>query len=172
MSGQYGQYRGGAAWRGFGPFSQRESDQHMRVSDAERQEVADRLAEHFTAGRLDQAEFDERLGRAMSAKTRADLGGLFEDLPEAGAAPRPQATGAPGAPGPWAMAPRRRHPALGLVLAVVIILVAAHAVAQVAVPWLWFGFLIAAVLFATRAVRRSHAGHGGHAGHAGAGRGS
>jgi len=158
MPGQYGQYRGGAAWRGFGPFSQRESDQHMRVSDAERQEVADRLAEHFTAGRLDQAEFDERLGRAMSAKTRADLGGLFGDLPETGVPPQPQA------PGPRGIAPRRRHPALGFVLAVVIILVAAHAVAQVAVPWLWLGFLVAAVLFVTRAVRRPHAGHPGHAG--------
>ena len=60
------------------------SDQHMRVSDAERQAVADRLAEHFSSGRLDQEEFDERVSRAMSAKTRADLNGLFDDLPESG----------------------------------------------------------------------------------------
>jgi len=66
------------------------SDQQLRVSDAERQAVTDRLAEHFAAGRLDQAEFDDRVGRAMSAKTRADLSGLFADLPE---------TGAPASPG-------------------------------------------------------------------------
>jgi len=54
----------------------------MRVSDAERSEVADRLSEHFSSGRLDQAEFDERLEKAMHAKTRADLDGLFDDLPD------------------------------------------------------------------------------------------
>src|SRR5580693_10186965 len=70
--------------RGFAPlFRGPYSDQHLRVSDAERQAVADRLGEHFAEGRLDQAEFDERAGRAMSAKTRADLSGLFDDLPDA-----------------------------------------------------------------------------------------
>jgi len=67
-----------------------DSDQHLRVSDAERQAVTDRLAEHFAVGRLDQAEFDDRAGRAMSAKTRADLSGLFADLPEAGAPAVPE----------------------------------------------------------------------------------
>jgi len=72
--------------RGFSPlFRGLYSDQHLRVSDAERQAVVDRLAEHFADGRLDQAEFDDRVGRAMNAKTRADLSGLFSDLPETGA---------------------------------------------------------------------------------------
>ena len=48
----------------------------------------DRLAEHFADGRLDQAEFDERVSRAMNAKTRADLSGLFADLPETHQGPR------------------------------------------------------------------------------------
>src|SRR5258708_19561461 len=61
------------------------SDQHLRVSDAEREAVSGRLAEHFAAGRLDQAEFDDRVGRAMSAKTRGDLRDLFADLSETGA---------------------------------------------------------------------------------------
>jgi GntR family transcriptional regulator len=69
------------------------SDQHLRVSDAEREAVCGRLAEHFAAGRLDQAEFDDRVGRAMNAKTRADLRGLFADLPE----PLSE-TGAPAVP--------------------------------------------------------------------------
>jgi GntR family transcriptional regulator len=66
------------------------SDQHLRLSDAEREAVTDRLAEHFAAGRLDQAEFDDRVGRAMSAKTRADLSGLFAGLPETGAPAVPE----------------------------------------------------------------------------------
>ena len=65
------------------------ADQHLRVSDAEREAVCGGLAEHFAAGRLDQAEFDDRVGRAMSAKTRAGLRGLFADLSEAGAAAMP-----------------------------------------------------------------------------------
>lgn len=54
---------------------------NLRVSDAERTQVADALSKHFADGRLDQAEFDERMQRAMGAKTRGDLAGLFDDLP-------------------------------------------------------------------------------------------
>ena len=126
--------------RGFSPlFGSQYSDQHLRVSDAERQAVADRLSEHFAAGRLDQAEFDERIGRAMGAKTRADLGGLFADLPE---------TGAPAVQGhPYR---RRRHPILLVALIVVLAVAAAHAVAWFFVPVLWLSFLVLVVLFATR----------------------
>ena len=78
------------------------SGQHLRVSDAEREAVTDRLAEHFAAGRLDQAEFDDRVERAMSAKTRADLSGLFAGLPGTGAPAVPELPrdggSAPGSP--------------------------------------------------------------------------
>src|SRR6516165_6275100 len=76
-----------------------DSDQHLRVSDAEREAATGQLAEHFAAGRLDQAEFDDRAGRAMSARTRADLSGLFADLSETGAPAvpgRPEGGGTPG----------------------------------------------------------------------------
>ena len=56
-------------------------DPNIRVSHAERTEVADRLSKHYGDGRLDEEEFNERLDRAMKAKTRADLHGLFDDLP-------------------------------------------------------------------------------------------
>jgi hypothetical protein len=140
MPSQYSQ-----SWaRGFAPlFSGPYSDQHIRVSDAERQVVTDRLAEHFGDGRLDQAEFDERVGRAMNAKTRADLNGLFDDLPE---------TGAPAA---TTDRPRRRrgHPVLLVGLVVLVALAAGHLV----FPVLWLGLLVAAVLLATRAVGRTRA---------------
>jgi hypothetical protein len=54
----------------------------MRVSDADRATVADRLARHFGDGRLDKAEFDNRLDQALRAKTRADLIALLSDLPD------------------------------------------------------------------------------------------
>jgi hypothetical protein len=133
--------------RGFSPlFGGPYSDEHMRVSDAERQAVADRLAEHFASGRLDQAEFDERAGRAMGAKTRADLGGLFADLPETGA---PAVTGHPRR--------RHRHPVLLIGLIVVIALAATHVMG----PLLWIGFLAVIVLLATGTIghSRSHQDH-------------
>jgi len=135
----------------FGPlFGSPSSDQQMRVSDAERQMVADRLATHFADGRLDQAEFDERVARAMSAKTRADLNGLFDDLPEP-SDPRPDHSQAP-----LSARPRRHHPVLLVVLAVVVILAAAHAL--FAGPWLWLGLIVAAVLFVTRGTRHTRPG--------------
>ena len=76
------------------------SGQHLRVSDAEREAVTDRLAEHFAAGRLDQAAFDDRVGRAISARTRADLSGLLAGLPEPGAPAAPALPhGGGGTPG-------------------------------------------------------------------------
>jgi hypothetical protein len=138
--------------RGFAPLF-RDSDQHMRVSDAERQAVTDRLAGHFADGRLDQEEFDERAGRAMSAKTRADLAGLLDDLPETGL----PGTGLPGTGAP--AVPRRRgrpRSFLGLVLLVVIVLVAAHAAVHVVAPLLWAGLIVAVLILAARGRRPRH----------------
>jgi len=147
MPSQYKQYN--QSWtRGFSPwFTGPSSETNMRVSDAERQAVADRLAEHFSSGRLDQAEFDERVGRAMSAKTRADLAGLFDDLPETGApAATDQATGQ--------LRRRRRHPILLVALIVFVAIAASHVVW----PLLWIGALVAVVLFATGTIGHARSG--------------
>ena len=56
-------------------------DPNMRVSDAERTEMADVLSKHYAEGRLDESEFRVRLDKAISAKTRGDLSGLLSDLP-------------------------------------------------------------------------------------------
>src|SRR2546429_6653716 len=123
------------------------ADRHMRVSDAGRQGVAGRLAEHFSSGRLDQAEFDERVGKAVSVKSRADLNGLFDDLPE---------TGAPAATDPTTgqLRRRHRHPVLLAALIVFVAIAAAHVVW----PLLWIGFLVAIVLFATGTIGHGRSG--------------
>jgi hypothetical protein len=130
------------------------SDQHIRVSDAERAEVADRLSAHYSDGRLDRAEFDERVARAMSAKTRADLNGLFDDLPDMGVGSATTGSPAdttviPGRPGQ----PRRRgRPVLLAVLAIVLVGMATRAVVHMFfIPWLWIAVLAAVIVFATRA---------------------
>lgn len=53
----------------------------LRVSDAERDAVAEELARHLQDGRLDATEFDERAGHAVTARTRGDLDRLLADLP-------------------------------------------------------------------------------------------
>ena len=143
MPAQYSQ----SGARGFSPlFRGPHSDQRLRVSDTERQAVVDRLAGYFADGRLDHAEFDERVGRAMSATTRADLSGLFDDLPDTGTVAVPERP-RPGR--------GHRHPVLLIALLVVVALAVAHAVLWVTVPLLWLAFLVVAALVATRALRHS-----------------
>lgn len=131
----------------------------LRLSDAERAEVADLLSRHYTDGRLDQAEFDERLDQAMKAKTYRDLNGLFDDLP------RTEASEPSKAPGTSGAATRRRypHPNVGVLFLVVVIVLAAaagHALVWSLSPWVWslspwvpIGLLSVIVLYATR-IRR------------------
>lgn len=53
----------------------------IRASDAERAEVTELLSKHYTEGRLDKTELDERMEQAMKAKTRGELSALLRDLP-------------------------------------------------------------------------------------------
>ncbi|MCW2809603.1 MAG: hypothetical protein JWP61_61 [Friedmanniella sp.] len=80
----------------------------QRIGDAERDRAAELLRDHLAEGRLDRVEFDERLDRALTAKTAADLEPLFTDLP----GPRPGEAGqsvAFVAP-PWAAGPPTASP--------------------------------------------------------------
>ena len=61
----------------------------LRIGDAERERVADLLAEHHAAGRLTLAELDERLTATLSARTRDELTAPLTDLPAAPRTPVP-----------------------------------------------------------------------------------
>jgi hypothetical protein len=73
----------------------------MRASDQERDVTVQRLQVAFAEGRLDDAEFDERMRTALGARTHGELDRLLRDLPAATAplAPRP-VTSVAGAPKP------------------------------------------------------------------------
>lgn len=71
----------------------------LRVSDAERDRVADVLREAVSQGRISFEELDERLGLAYSARTYADLEVLTRDLPEPHAATPIPAAAAGRGPG-------------------------------------------------------------------------
>lgn len=55
--------------------------ERMRAADTDRQQVADQLRAALDEGRLDLAEYDERLREAYAAKTYGDLDRLLADLP-------------------------------------------------------------------------------------------
>ena len=61
----------------------------MRAGDADRDGTIAALREAFAEGRLSQDEFDERLEKAHSARTYADLALLTEDLPAPVPVPAP-----------------------------------------------------------------------------------
>jgi ABC-type Na+ efflux pump permease subunit len=111
------------------------TDPGLRVSDAERTEVADRLSKHYSDGRLNEAEFNERLDQAMSARTRSDLSGIFADLPEL------PATGSSQPPA----GRERAHPlrrVLFLVLVIAIAAMVGNALAHSVIPWVLIGLLV------------------------------
>jgi DUF1707 SHOCT-like domain len=144
---------GGQPWAGWGYQPRRKGPAghpNQRVSDAERADVADRLSKHYGEGRLDQAEFNDRMERAMNAKTQGDFAGLFDDLPdlagqEAPAQP-PASYQHPRRPG---LMPR----ILMLVLLVVAAVIIGHVLTHWFFPWLLVGIVAFLLL---RHHERSH----------------
>jgi hypothetical protein len=90
----------------------------LRVSDADRDRAIAELSEHYQAGRLTTEEFEDRTGRALAARTSADLAALFTDLPRRQAPVTSAAASAPVSPG-------RSWPARVPVVPVVILAVVA-----------------------------------------------
>src|SRR5258708_34544771 len=85
-------------------------DDRIRISDADRERVADRLRDHYAEGRLSSEELDERITATLNAKTIGDLRAVMTDLPDPDLVP-PRAGPTP----PLAMPPRvvvRRGPRL------------------------------------------------------------
>jgi hypothetical protein len=114
----------GVGWQGVG---WQGSSSQLRIGDAEREEAARILGEHFAAGRLDHQEYDERTDAVWAARTQGDLTPLFRDLP--GPTPRGRPMQGPIAGGPratgWSTGsagtsrgPRRRLPLLPILLIV------------------------------------------------------
>lgn len=129
----------------------RPSGSDLRVSDAERSEIADVLSRHYADGRLDQAEFNERVDRVMQAKTRADFRGLLDDLPDLPDLPgQANARGASAAGAPIAVRYRRRQFPLRRILflafVVAVTIFVAHALMHSVLWWLLIALIVFLVL--------------------------
>lgn len=136
--------------------------EQLRLSDAERDEAARLLGEHYAAGRLTPAEHDERTAAAFAARTRGELPPLFADLPGGSPWSAPAPPSRPATfpsrsrpPGGYAghgarrpASPRAGVPPVLAILAalLLVVLVLTH------LPWILLGLLAFVVL--TRAGRR------------------
>lgn len=151
----------------------------MRISDAERAEVSDRLSQHYSDGRLDQAEFSKRLDQAMQAVTQSDLSGLLDDLPDDAASHGGAADGRPGSAGQGSAGqaspggagrparpertrtPYRSRPAasrlLGLAALIVIAAIVGHALAHMFIPWILIAVVVVVWLRRSPSRRHRHA---------------
>jgi hypothetical protein len=56
-------------------------DPDLRAADADRERIAERLRQSHAEGRLDLAEFQQRLERCYESKTIGELRELVSDLP-------------------------------------------------------------------------------------------
>lgn len=116
-------------------------DDHIRISDADRERVTAQLRDHFAEGRLTSEELDERVTAALSAKTYGDLRLIMADLPDAAPVP-PVDSPAP----PWAGRPGvivRRGPRLFPLMFIVLL-------AALVIPgggWVFFAFLKVMLVF-------------------------
>lgn len=54
---------------------------HIRIGDDEREQAIRALGDHYSRGRIDLREYEQRLTRATSARSADDLCVLFSDLP-------------------------------------------------------------------------------------------
>lgn len=122
----------------------------LRASDADREQIAERLRQAALEGRLLSDELEDRLGAALSARTYGELDALVADLP---APPVVHRTGSGR--------PVRRSRAVPIAIALVLALMFLSAVASAlgghphpgpghhsygaAAPLIWLVFIIIAV---------------------------
>ena len=125
---------------------------HMRAGTTDRQAAVDRLTRHFTEGRLDPTEFDERVGKAYAATYLDQLPELLEDLPE------DQQRRSDRAPTPWAGPQRpqiRRRPPLLAIILVVALLMSIGAITHGFFPFPLF-WVVLVIFFITSGRRRRY----------------
>ena len=120
------------------------ADEQLRIGDAEREQVAAALGEHYAQGRLTSDEHAERLDQIWTARTRADLQPVFRDLPD----PARRTTNAAATGQSW---PAPRHHLGGpprflfvVIAALVVLTVLTH------VPFVLFGLMVALLVFSRR----------------------
>lgn len=141
------------------------TEPRMRAGNSDRQAAVDRLTGHFTDGRLDPDEFDDRVGKAYAAKHLDELPSLFVDLPEkkvlptsAARWPGPDRHRDFGPPGPWSGPARPRRHGAPPILAIIVIIAMLFSFGAMShgffpFPLIWVGLML---IFIAGGRRRRH----------------
>ena len=131
----------------------------MRAGHTDRQDTVDRLTRHFTEGRLDPTEFDERVAKAYAATHLDQLPVLLEDLPE------DQHRRVDRAPTPWNGPQRpqvRRPPPVLAIILVVALLMSIGAITHGFFPFPLFWVVLVIFFIMSGRRRRYGSYHHGH----------
>jgi hypothetical protein len=138
----------------------------LRASDAEREQVAERLRNACAEGRITPDELDDRLRIALSARTHSELGSVVKDLPRTERTASRRSTGLAlvGAGAGSALGLARTRPLLAVAIIIPVVVVTMFIVTGVLALWaIWW--IVGFWLFGAK--RRALASRGGP----GAGRG-
>jgi hypothetical protein len=112
----------------------------LRASDADRDQIVERLRKASAEGRLAAHELETRVTTALRARTYAELDATVSDLPGTGRVSPPSAAS-------WAMSTVRAHPAL-LVLVIPAGMVVAATL--IALTTIWAMVMVAMFAFGHR----------------------
>jgi Domain of unknown function (DUF1707) len=127
------------------------TETRIRASDADRDRIAAALRENLAEGRLTTDEFDERLDKALAAKTLGELEGLMTDLPGTGISQRtdPSSDRAQGKP---LSRTGRFRPASGALFAlgVLVLVIWLISGAHTSLSFLWVVAALAVLVIARR----------------------
>jgi hypothetical protein len=133
----------------------------LRASDSDRDQIVDRLHKAATEGRIAAEELEERVSRALKARTYDELDSTVSDLP--GPSGRtPARGGARVLTGSWMLATVRANPIL-LLLAIPVLAVTAAVLVAATITWLVL-MCVFMVLMGRRTMPRgpwTYAWHGG-----------
>lgn len=105
------------------------------ASDADRERVTERLRQAATEGRILAHELEERLARALRARTYGELDALVGDLPR---------SGTPDRRGSTTLRLARSHPVAAVVVLVTLTLTICIAAAVMAFSGIWILFIFVA----------------------------
>ncbi|HZE05744.1 MAG TPA: DUF1707 domain-containing protein [Solirubrobacteraceae bacterium] len=104
----------------------------LRASDADREEIVNRLHKAATEGRIAPDELEQRVSAALKARTYSELDATVADLPrQLGRHPRPQTRRRSA--GGWAVSTVRANPVLLLFVLPVVAVTAAMVLAATVV---------------------------------------
>jgi hypothetical protein len=126
----------------------------IRASDADRDEVVERLRQAAGEGRLEPHELDERVRRGLVAVTHGELAALVRDLPSPRGTRRaltPQRQAAV-----WAWRTGRAHPGAIVVLIPLVVVVGTVLLTMAVVSLVLVAVAMAFGAQAPRARRRRH----------------